>query len=136
MCWNTSWWTANLGFSCKGSKVAHVVFALSKLKNILPINAKITIYNLLFRSFIEFGICAWGKQINRIISLQKRAMRCIVNDNDIQLSLYWLFFIFKKSFTLIGDLPVLPSPPSFGSCGSVAFLWLYTPALVVLSICR
>ena len=65
------------------SKVANAVFALSKLKNILPIKAKIIIYNSLFRSFIEFGICAWGrtksKQINRIISLQKRAMRCIAN---------------------------------------------------------
>ena len=64
-------------------KAANAVFALSKLKNIVPSSAKLTIYNSLFRSFIEYGICAWGrsksKNIDRINTLQKRAMRCIFN---------------------------------------------------------
>ena len=64
-------------------KAANAVFALSKLKNVVPLNAKLTIYNSLFRSFIEYGICAWGrsksKNIDRITTLQKRAMRCIFN---------------------------------------------------------
>ena len=56
---------------------------MSKNKNCVPINAKLTIDNSLFKSFIEYGICAWGrsksKNIDRIFSLQKRAMRCIFN---------------------------------------------------------
>ena len=62
-------------------KAANAVFALSKLKNTVPLNAKLTIYNSLLRPFIEYGICAWGRSksinINRISTLQKRAMRCI-----------------------------------------------------------
>ena len=66
-----------------GGKAANAVYALSKVKNCAPINAKLIIYNSLFKSFIEYGICAWGrsksKNIDRIISLQKRAIRCIFN---------------------------------------------------------
>jgi len=43
------------------NKAFSAVFALSSMKNILPNNIKLTIYNSLFRSFIEYGISAWGR---------------------------------------------------------------------------
>ena len=43
------------------NKASSAVFALSSVKNILPSNIKLTIYNSLFRSFIEYGISAWGR---------------------------------------------------------------------------
>jgi len=43
------------------NKVSSAVFALSSLKNILPSNIKLTIFHSLFRSFIEYGISAWGR---------------------------------------------------------------------------
>ena len=65
------------------NKTASDVFALSKFKNLLPNYVKLTIYNSLFRSFIEYGINCWGKANNpethRIISMQKRALRYIDN---------------------------------------------------------
>jgi len=43
------------------NKASSAFFALSNVKNILPSNIKLTIYISLFRSFIEYGISAWGK---------------------------------------------------------------------------
>lgn len=64
-------------------KVSSAVYALSKLRNLLPRHVKLTVYNSLFRSFIEFGISCWGRSsnnnINRISILQKRAVRYIEN---------------------------------------------------------
>ena len=74
-------WNQHVNYIC--GKAANAVYALSKLKNVIPVSVKLTIYNSLFRSFIEYGICAWGRSncnsINRLITLQKRAVRCIVN---------------------------------------------------------
>ena len=56
---------------------------LSSVKNILPSNIKLTIYNSLFRSFIEYGISAWRRnkcsEMKQIHILQKRAIRLIDN---------------------------------------------------------
>ena len=41
------------------NKASSAVFSLSSVKNFLPSNIKLTIYNSLFRSFIEYGISAW-----------------------------------------------------------------------------
>jgi len=43
------------------NKASSAVFALLSVKNFLPSNIKLTIYNSLFRSFIEYGISAWGR---------------------------------------------------------------------------
>ena len=65
------------------SKAASTVYSLSKLKNLLPKQIKHTVYNSLFRSYIEFGISCWGGTQNSIIGrisiLQKRAVRYIDN---------------------------------------------------------
>ena len=63
--------------------VSSAVFALSSVKNFLPSNIKLTIYNSLFRSFIEYAISAWGcnkcSEMKQIHILQKRAIRLIDN---------------------------------------------------------
>ena len=43
------------------NKASSAVFALSNVINLLPCNIKHTIYNSLFRSFIEYGILAWRR---------------------------------------------------------------------------
>ena len=59
-----------------------------KLKNLLPNKIKLTIYNSLFKSHIEYGIVAWGNSadpgIKRICSLQKRSVRYISNARSKQ----------------------------------------------------
>ena len=65
------------------NKASSAVFALSSVKNFLPSNIKLTIYNSLFRSFIEYAISAWGcnkcSEMKQIHILQKRAIRLIDN---------------------------------------------------------
>ena len=70
------------------NKIAGATYALSKLKNLLPNKIKLTIYNSLFKSHIEYGIVAWGNSadpgIKRICSLQKRSVRYISNARSKQ----------------------------------------------------
>ena len=65
------------------NKVAGATYALSKLRNLLPSNIKLTIYNSLFKSHIEYGIQAWGNasipDLKGIYQLQKKAVRYISN---------------------------------------------------------
>ena len=44
------------------NKAFNAAFALSSVKNILPSNIKLTIYNSLFdHSYIDYGILAWRR---------------------------------------------------------------------------
>ena len=86
-------WNFHAKFVSK--KVQGAVFALSKIRNLLPSHIKYTVYNSLFRSFIEYGISAWGKTVNteikRICILQKRAVRFIDNAKYVSnvMSTHW-----------------------------------------------
>ena len=66
-------------------KLGGATYALAKLRNLLPSNIKITIYNSLFKSHMEYGIQAWGNAnrpgIKGIHLLQKKAIRYISNVN-------------------------------------------------------
>ena len=66
------------------NKLSSAVYALSKIKNILPPHIKYTIYNSLFRSHLEYCLINWGKAVLKkdelcIINLQKKAVRYIDN---------------------------------------------------------
>ena len=50
------------------SKLMSSTFALSKVRNILPEQIKLTIYNSLFRSHLDYCIIARGKSNNGLIS--------------------------------------------------------------------
>ena len=41
-------------------KLASGNYAIARTKFVLPQNIKLTLYNSLFRSHLEFGILAWG----------------------------------------------------------------------------
>ena len=47
------------------NKIAGTTYALSKLENLLPNKIKLTIYNSLFKSHIEYGIVAWGNSADQ-----------------------------------------------------------------------
>ena len=54
---------------------------MQKLKNILPWYVKLTIYNSLISCHLNSGLLIWGNKSNldRILKLQKRAVRIILN---------------------------------------------------------
>ena len=52
------------------------IFALNQIKNILPLNIRLLVYNALVRPHIEYGIITWGgvknAKLQKIKSLQKK----------------------------------------------------------------
>ena len=58
------------------NKIASSIFALSQIKNILPLNIRLLVYNSLVRPHIEYGIVTWGgvknSKLQKIRSLQKK----------------------------------------------------------------
>ena len=65
------------------SKLTSANFVLSKVRNILPENTKLTIYNSLFKSHLDYCNLAWGKSNSNLLSklqvIQKKAIRNVYN---------------------------------------------------------
>ena len=65
------------------SKLTSANFVLSKVRNILPENTKLTIYNSLFKSHLDYCNIAWRKSNSNLLSklqvIQKKAMRNVCN---------------------------------------------------------
>ncbi len=59
------------------NKISRSIGILNKLKHFLPIKTKILIYNSLIQSHLNYGILAWGYKCDRIIKLQKKAVRIL-----------------------------------------------------------
>ena len=59
------------------TKISRTIGILNKLKYLIPENIKIMLYNSLILSHINYGILAWGYNHERILKLQKRAIRII-----------------------------------------------------------
>ena len=61
------------------NKLSRTSGVLSKLKNHIPCEILLTIYNSLFQSHLCYGVTCWGfHNSERIIKLQKRAIRNVV----------------------------------------------------------
>jgi hypothetical protein len=61
------------------SKIGRTVGILHKLKHFLPCYILKLIYNSLISPHFYFGIMAWGFKCDRIIKLQKKALRAITD---------------------------------------------------------
>ena len=59
-------------------KISRSIGILNKLKNFLPTMAKKMIYNSLISSYLNYGNLIWGHKCDRIIKLQKKAVRITV----------------------------------------------------------
>ena len=52
---------------------------MNKLKRYLPISVMKLMYDSLILSHLQFGITCWGFECNRLVKLQKRALRIMFN---------------------------------------------------------
>jgi hypothetical protein len=59
------------------SKVSKTIGILNRIKHFLPLQEKLTIYNSLISSHLNFGILAWGNKCSKLLKLQKKAIRII-----------------------------------------------------------
>ena len=64
------------------NKIAGSIFALNQIKNILPIEIRKLVYNIV-KSHLEYGIIIWGssrcEQFKKVKTLQKKAVRIVSN---------------------------------------------------------
>lgn len=60
-------------------KISAGNFALARVKNLIPTNIKMLIYNSLIKSHLEYGIVLWGgvsrNKTNKLLNIQKKALR-------------------------------------------------------------
>ena len=61
-----------------GNKISQTIGVINKLKHLIPEKTLLTIYNSLILPHINYCILAWGHDSNRILKLQKKAIRIIV----------------------------------------------------------
>ena len=59
------------------SKLSRASGIINKLKNILPLSIKVTLYNTLVLPHINFNLLLWGHNCTKIFRLQKRIVRNI-----------------------------------------------------------
>ena len=59
------------------NKMSRNIGILNCLKHFLPISTKLTIYNSLILSHINYGLLLWGYSCKRVETLQKKAVRTI-----------------------------------------------------------
>ncbi len=68
-------WKSHVEYiSCKITRTNGII---NKLKHYLPLHIKLSLYNSLILSHINYGILACGHESNRILKLQKKAVRII-----------------------------------------------------------
>jgi hypothetical protein len=68
-------WTPHINHIIK--KISKSICILNKLKHYLPEQTLKTIYNSLINSHINYGILCWGYKTNRLLKLQKKAIRIV-----------------------------------------------------------
>ena len=68
-------WKNHIDIIC--GKISRAIGTLNRLKHFLPLHAKLCIYNSLILPHINYGILLWGHTCDRILKLQKKAMRII-----------------------------------------------------------
>ena len=59
------------------NKISKNIGVLNRLKHYIPLKTKLTIYNALILSHLNFCILAWGTNYKRLFTLQKKALRII-----------------------------------------------------------
>ena len=59
------------------NKISRAIGIMNKLKHILPLNIKLTLYNTLILPHINYNIMVWGNHTDKIFKQQKKSLRII-----------------------------------------------------------
>jgi len=73
---NLKW---NFHVDAVAKKVCKTLGIMNRLKRLLPKHALLNIYNALILSYLNYGLINWGHKADRLLKLQKRAVRIITN---------------------------------------------------------
>ena len=71
---NLNW---NIHIETLTKKISKTIGIINKLKNQLPTETLLNIYNALVASYLNYGIVVWGWKLEKLLKLQKKAVRAI-----------------------------------------------------------
>ena len=60
------------------NKCLRIIGTLNRIKYFVPLNIRLMLYNTLILPHLNYCVTAWGYQCNRIIKLQKKAIRTVM----------------------------------------------------------
>ena len=60
------------------NKCLIIIGTLNRIKYFVPLNVRLMLYNALILHHLNYCVTAWGYQCNRIIKLQKKAIRTVM----------------------------------------------------------
>ena len=71
----------HINFLC--SSISRCIFAINRVKHILPLKALKSLYFALIQSRLQYCIAVWGNSnhVQKLLLIQKRAIRIINNKN-------------------------------------------------------
>ena len=72
-------WTTHLNYT--SNKISKTNGMLYRLKHMLPKHILTTIYNSLINPYLHYCVLTWGTNTERLLTLQKRAVRIITNSH-------------------------------------------------------
>ena len=61
-------------------KISRIIGVLTKLKNHIPLNILITLYNSLLLPHINYSLIVWGHQPSKLTNLQNKCIRIITKN--------------------------------------------------------
>ena len=70
-------WSTHIEFIA--NKISKYIGVINRLKHTLPPRVLLTLYNTLILPHLNYGLVLWGHRNERILKLQKRAIRTISN---------------------------------------------------------
>ena len=70
-----AWENHNINVS---NKCLRIIGILNRIKYFVPLNIRLMLYNALILLHLNYCLTAWGYQCNRIIKLQKKAIRTVM----------------------------------------------------------
>ena len=72
-------WNSHVDMVAK--KISKTLGIMRKLKNTLPLNTLLNIYNALILSYLNYGNIIWGDRGKKLFTIQKKAVRIISKSN-------------------------------------------------------
>jgi hypothetical protein len=61
-------------------KLSKVIGIMCRMKNMLPREILLTLYNSLVLPYLNYGILCWRSKINALVKIQKKVVRIVVNE--------------------------------------------------------
>ena len=71
-------------------KIPRIIGVLTRLKNHIPLNILITLYNSLLLPHINYLLIVWGHQPSKLTNLQKKCIRIISKNKRLPIQIHYL----------------------------------------------